>query len=273
MELTIVAGGVEVVMVTMLPVGLFDELETDEVETVCTGIGPVTIVKVTIWTPGIVVAEFGRVVTAVEGEGEALGVMVITMTLLLGGGELAGKVTRVVWPAGIVTTLEPGSVVVAPGGPPVRVTTEFDGAVLCGIITTLVPPAGTVKTLDPGSIVVRPDGPPLTVTTDGGRELLGGNVSTVLPLERRVRTLVPPGKIVVKPDRPPESVVRTPLAVGDELSPSIMVATLPFGRVVTTPVPQIGLGCAELFDVVVFCGEIVWGNTLWVVVMICGVAG
>jgi hypothetical protein len=60
-------------------------------------------------------------------------------------------------------------------------------------------------------------------------------------------TLEPPGKIVVKPEGPPDSVVTMPpVAQGqidpevvEELGPSIMVATLPFGSVVTTPVPHI----------------------------------
>ena len=73
-------------------------------------------------------------------------------------------------------------------------------------------------------------------------------------------TLEPPGNVVVNPDDPPESVVTTPpVAHGqtapdivDELGPSMTVATLPFGRVVTTPEPQIELGCVEFVAAVVF---------------------
>ena len=121
---------------------------------------------------------------------------------------------------------------------------------------TLVPPAGTVTTLDPpGSVVVTPDGPPKIVVM-GLRLLvpLAGRVTTELPPAGIVITLVPPDKVVVTPDGPPKSVVTIPLLptgavretlgpdVGEAFVPNIIVTTLPFGRVVATPVPQYVVG-------------------------------
>ena len=160
---------------------------------------------------------------------------------------LGGRVITLVPPAGTVTTLlPPGSVDVAPDGPPVTVITE--AGLLGGRITTESLPAGMVITLPPGRVVVTPAGPPLMVVTLGCGGLLAGIVTTLLPPGGIVMTLEPPCSVVIKPDGPPQSVVvimaafehgQAELEVVVELGPSISVTTLPFGRVVTTPVPQI----------------------------------
>lgn len=94
---------------------------------------------------------------------------------------------------------------------------------------------------------------------------LAGSVTTLLPLGRIVTTL-PPGSVLVSPLGPPKRVVTIPLppfehgetielgtvapaevGVVELLGPSIMVTTLPFGRVVATAVPQTVEFCAGLF--------------------------
>ena len=91
-------------------------------------------------------------------------------------------------------------------------------------------------------------------------------MSTLLPLGGIVTTLVAPDGIVVSPLGPPSNVVTAPIPPGAQLGetvgidrielagarvvellgPIIIVTTLPFGRVVATPVPQTVEPCKEL---------------------------
>ena len=140
-------------------------------------IEPVTIVRVTMVTPDIVVPEFGSVVTGARVEVAALGLAVIVMTLVL--------------PCGTVTTLLPPKVVVRPLGPPesVVVNTELAGGALAGIVTSLEP-AG----LEAGA--------------------LAGMVTTLVPPAGIVTMLWPKARVVVAPEGPPVSVVMTTLELG-----------------------------------------------------------
>ena len=185
----------------------------------------------------------------------------IIVGLLLG---LAVTVTTLVLLGEMVIVLPPGCVTVVPDAPPESVTVltpgleeeEVTGLLGCEVIVVTLF-AGTVTTLGP-IVVVNPEGPPeMIVTVLGTLDPFGVIVTTLLPLGETVTTL-PPGKVVVTPLGPPRMVVtmllplvghgeviETGVAEVGLLEPTMIVTTLPFGSVVTAPVPQ----------TVEFCGE------------------
>lgn len=271
-----VAAGVEVVMVVTLGFDVEDG-ETVDIATVCVTplgpsvetlpVGPVTIVKVTTVAPGMSVAEFGSVVTTERLGGTAVEDVGIVLTMLDGfAGELPGRVTMLVAPGETVITIGlPALLIGALDGPLDIVTTlgPFPelGAVLeivavdPGLLggSVVIPVAvEVVATLGlPLSVVVRPDGPPRSVTTKAA--LVTGSVTMLLPLAGTVIRLRPPGTVVVTPEGPPEIVVRTaPLLTGTPwvtvLPPDVALGAtkkvrgLPFGSVVTVPLPHVGEG-------------------------------
>lgn len=198
----VIIGNVDTV--TVLPLGAAEDGGFVE---------PVMMVRVTMATPGIVVPEFGNVVTAGKIDVALLG--------------LAGIVITIVLPCGTVTVLLPGSVVTRPLGPPESVfvtTLELAGCALAGIVMilgpvelgvcavagivmTLVPPAGIVTRLvPPGISVVTPEAPPVSVvmtTLELGGCKYAGRVMTLNPPAGTVTTLDPPGRVVVSPEGPP----------------------------------------------------------------------